>query len=67
MRALVGFIVILACQSAWALGGFIGLTVGAGSDYATENIVEAENEAHCNELFPASPNCAIRLIQSYQI
>ena len=55
MKALVGFIVILACQSAWALGGFIGLTVGAGSDYATEDIVEAENEAHCNELFPGQP------------
>ena len=48
-------LVFLACQSAWALGGFIGLTVGAGSDYATENIVEAENEAHCNELFPGQP------------
>ena len=55
MRVLVGFIVILACKSAWSLGGFIGLTVGAGSDYATENIVEAENEAHCNELFPGQP------------
>ena len=54
-EVLVGFIVILARQSVWALGGFIGLTVGAGSDYATENIVEAENEAHCNELFPGQP------------
>lgn len=55
MRVLLGALVILTSQFAWALSGFIGLTVGAGSDYATENIVEAENEAHCNELFPGQP------------
>jgi hypothetical protein len=55
VKVVLGLVVILASQSVWALGGFIGLTVGAGSDYATENIVEAENEAHCNELFPGQP------------
>lgn len=39
-----------------ALEGFIGLTVGAGSEYATDGIVEAEIEAHCTELFPGDPD-----------
>ena len=49
------FIALLFSSSSWAIEGFIGLSIGAGSDYATENIVEAENEAHCNELFPGQP------------
>ena len=55
MRALVGFFVFLACQSAWALGGFIGLSVGNGRDYSTENIVEAEDEAACLQLNYSGP------------
>ena len=49
------YITLVFSSSSWAVEGFIGLTIGAGSDYATENIVEAENEAHCNELFPGQP------------
>ena len=50
-------ILLICCISsvANAVEGFIGLTVGAGSEYATANIVEAENDAHCNELFPGQP------------